>query len=165
MELESHMLQIDRDAEAIVSSGMGSRKIFEQNPIDFHFLLKFSMDSLRQTTKYHPPAIKDWHSYFSDNLILLWERRYNFRFLIVMKFREKKKNTNYQYSLSGQSLPHGSVLDLQAQNKNISLDSLQNWNSCFAHQQVINEVLAMTLPQDQQERSSLDHCNSLLTQQ
>lgn len=48
------------------------------------------MDSLRQTTKYHPPAIKEWHSYFSDNLILLWERRCNFRFLIVMNFRGKK---------------------------------------------------------------------------
>lgn len=34
MELEAHMLQMDGDGEAIVPTGMSSRKMFEQTPTD-----------------------------------------------------------------------------------------------------------------------------------
>lgn len=52
-ELEAHMLQMDVDGETIVPSGMSSRKIDQQTLL---FLVEVFY-GLRQTTKYHPPAI------------------------------------------------------------------------------------------------------------
>lgn len=81
------------------------------------------MDELKKTAKYYSPPINRVAFLFSDNLILLWERRYNFRFLTLMNSRKKSILPNYQYF--PKSLPHGSALELQTQNKNMDLDSLQ----------------------------------------
>lgn len=48
-----------------------------------------------------------------------------------MNFRKKSILPNYLYSLNDQSLPHDSVLELQTQNKNMGLDSLQELEQSF----------------------------------
>lgn len=61
----------------------------------FYSLLKYSMDELKKTAKYYSPPINRVAFLFSDNLILLWERRYNFRFLTLMNSRKKSILPNY----------------------------------------------------------------------
>lgn len=148
-------------------SSMGWRKTFDWTPTT-SFVSCWSILWIHSDGQQNIPLLllTELHSYFSDNLMLLWERIDNFRFLILGNFRKGA------YSLIISSIP----LMLRAfliavcwsckhRTKWWVQTHCRNWSSRSAHQRVTNEALARTLPQHQQEGVSLDPCKALLTQQ